>query len=74
MALETVTQIRSARQVVENEIDRLIMLLDALDGDADFEPDSDAEEGGDAEPSLGWCDGPNGTFIGADDDLEAGYV
>ena len=31
------------RQVIEDEIERLIGLLDVLDGDADFEPDADSE-------------------------------
>lgn len=50
------------RASVEAEIERLIALLDALDGDpdhedfdADFEPDADAEPDSDDEPSLGWA-------------------
>jgi len=31
------------RQLIEDEIERLIGLLDALDGDADFEPDEEGE-------------------------------
>ncbi|KAB0680092.1 hypothetical protein [Aureimonas leprariae] len=38
----------SARRFITAEIERLIDMLDALDGDPD------AEDGGDAEPSLGW--------------------
>lgn len=36
------------RRAIAGAVDRLIALLDALDGDADLEPDSDDE------PSLGW--------------------
>lgn len=31
------------RQLIEDEIERLIGLLDAIDGDADFEPDAEGE-------------------------------
>lgn len=45
-----------------DEADRLIALLDTLDGDAedtgeDLEPDADSEPDSDAEPSLGWSPG-----------------
>ena len=36
------------RERIEAEIERLISLLDTLDGDADLEP------GNDDEPSMGW--------------------
>jgi len=39
---------RDLRERVEDAIERLIAMLDALDGDADFEP------GNDDEPSMGW--------------------
>ena len=41
------------RRVLEDEIERLIAMLDEIDGDADFEPDADTEDGSDAEPWLG---------------------
>ena len=76
--------LRVARARIEAEIERLIALLDAFDGDPDLEPsicggfnpdrspvlddreggdpldegepnDWDGEDGGDEEPSLGWC-------------------
>lgn len=37
------------RTRIEDAIERLIAMLDALDGDADFEP------GNDDEPSFGWA-------------------
>jgi hypothetical protein len=43
-------QIVRLRARVEAQVEWLIALLDSLDGDADFEPDCDAEEGADAEP------------------------
>jgi hypothetical protein len=42
------------RASIEAEIEWLIALLDAVDGDPDLEPHSDDEPGGDEEPSLGW--------------------
>ena len=36
------------RQNIEATIERLLVLLDTLDGDPDLEPDADGE------PSLGW--------------------
>ncbi len=51
----------------------LILALDEVDGDADFEPDTDAEEDkADLEPSLGWTIGFSGVGErGGDDDREA---
>ncbi|WP_375458320.1 hypothetical protein [uncultured Enterovirga sp.] len=47
------------REAIEAHVERLIALLDMLDGDTDLEPDSDAEPAGDEdEPSLGWQNGP----------------
>lgn len=49
------------RDIIADEIDRLIWLLDVLDGDTDLEPDAELEDGGDAEPdsddepTLGWA-------------------
>lgn len=45
---------RPVRRVLEDEIERLIAMLDELDGDADFEQGEDDEDGHDAEPCLGW--------------------
>jgi len=54
------------RQQAEEAIEQLIALLDALDGDADLEPN------GDLEPSLGvgllWSSGAG--FRNCDDDRE----
>ena len=49
------------RQIIEDEIERLISLLDALDGDVDHEDvDEDFEPDADGEPWLavmsGWTD------------------
>lgn len=35
---------RNRRRVIEETIDHLISLLDAMDGDPDFESDSDRED------------------------------
>lgn len=40
--------LRLSRPEIEARIEALIALLDILDGDPDFEPDTDGE------PSLGW--------------------
>ncbi|RUW65865.1 hypothetical protein EN858_17370 [Mesorhizobium sp. M4B.F.Ca.ET.215.01.1.1] len=62
---------KNVRRAVEDEIERLIALLDLMEPDADLEPwlaggievvgtddreqdNSDIEEGGDSERSLGW--------------------
>lgn len=44
------------RALIEDEIDRLIALLDALDGDPDFEREP-VEEQHDAEADISWCSG-----------------
>ncbi|RWI42128.1 MAG: hypothetical protein EOQ93_31820 [Mesorhizobium sp.] len=51
-----------ARRAIEEEIERLISLLDLMEADCDL------EDGADDEPSLGWCTGygPGDTL-----DLEA---
>ncbi|MGD9714668.1 MAG: hypothetical protein AB7V46_21805 [Thermomicrobiales bacterium] len=42
------------RQLIEDEIERLVAILDRIDGDPDREQDDcDAEPGSDEEPSLG---------------------
>lgn len=51
----------ASRRAVEDEIERLIGLLDGIDGDPDMEPwlgDGDDREldGSDDEPSHGWSD------------------
>jgi hypothetical protein len=61
----------SLRNSITNEIERLIAVLDLLDGDPDFEPHQDFEPSGDEEPWLGWSTLPNGgVLFGATDDLE----
>lgn len=52
------------RRAVEDEIERLIGLLDGMDPDPDLEPwlgvgDDREEDGSDAEPSHGWSDDIN---------------
>lgn len=66
------------RERVEDEIERLVMLLDALDGDPDFEPvdereqDPDFEADSDDEPWLGWVTLEDGrTLTGGDADMES---
>lgn len=61
-------EIEQAAQAALDQADRLIALLDSLDGN------SDDEDGGDAEPSLGAPEGHASQIIwfrGADRDLEA---
>lgn len=64
-----------------DEADRLIALIDVLDGDAeaeatseDLEPDADSEPGSDEEPSLGWtageAEGGYALAFGADLELD----
>lgn len=56
------------RTRIEEAVERLLAILDALDGDPDFEPDADAE------PSLGAPDGHDGQLTwlrGSDTDCEA---
>ena len=43
---------QSSRRALEAAIEEATTLLDALDGDPDFEPGPDEDEG-DGEPSLG---------------------
>lgn len=68
----------TTRQSLEQHIERMIALLDQLDGDPDLEPDEDLEPDndneaqGDDEPWLGWMTLDSGrTVTGGDDDREA---
>jgi len=70
------TRLRALRAEIERELERMIDLLDAIDGDPDFEPSfgsvapghvDEAEPDADLEPSLGWTS----TYAhGSDQDLE----
>lgn len=51
----------TARQQIEDEIERLIAVLDAM------EPDEDLEENGDLEPWLGWAEDRRGVLDTGDD-------
>ncbi|GJD32835.1 hypothetical protein PMNALOAF_4114 [Methylobacterium adhaesivum] len=57
------------RAQIEDAIERLLAILDALDGEADL------EDGADAEPSLGAPENPHGSqaswMRGSDTDCEA---
>ncbi|GGE24979.1 hypothetical protein GCM10011390_50490 [Aureimonas endophytica] len=55
----------SMRRALADEIERLLRIIDALDGDPDLEPDADGE------PSLGWS---HTMAIGTADDMEQGEV
>jgi hypothetical protein len=58
-------RIRAIRATIEAELERMIDLLDAIDGDPDLEPEEDADTG-DLEPSLGWSvTGAHGRFDGS---------
>lgn len=52
---------RALRREIERQIETLLTVLDDMDGDAD------TEDGGDAEPSLGWS---TTMAIGTADDRE----
>lgn len=52
------------RSIVAKEIERLIGILDAIDGDPDLEP------GGDDEPSLGWLSNGGHSWRDGNVDLE----
>ena len=61
-------ELEQAAQAALDQADRLIALLDGLDGNAD------EEDGGDAEPSLGAPEGHESQIVwlrGSDRDLEA---
>lgn len=62
-----------ARLSVENEIERLIGMLDTLDPDPDLEDNGDGEPDADGEPSLGWTEmeARFGRYGDNVDDLEA---
>ena len=50
------------RAEIEAEIERLLVLLDAMDGDSDFEPEP-LEEQHDAEANLTWNSGAAPPFF-----------
>ncbi|MGA2795797.1 MAG: hypothetical protein ABSE69_20240 [Roseiarcus sp.] len=50
---QIVTFTPGMRRLIADAIEALILLLDEIDGDADFEEDDPAEENGDLEPILG---------------------
>lgn len=52
------------RQHIEDEIERLIAMLDAM------EPDPDLEDGADSEPWLGWSGNGSLSLMGVTDDRE----
>lgn len=41
------------REAIRDAIDRLITILDEIEGDRDFEPDADGEDNGDFEREEG---------------------
>ncbi|MCC5977021.1 MAG: hypothetical protein JJU21_03065 [Salinarimonas sp.] len=41
------------RKAIQEAIDRLISILDEIEGDPDFEPEADDEDNGDYEPEDG---------------------
>lgn len=43
---------KEQRERLQDVVDQLITILDEIEGDADFEPDSDGEDGGDDEPDV----------------------
>lgn len=49
------------RQLLEGAVERLIDILDKMDGDADFEPEP-LEEQHDAEADVTWSNGAVPTF------------
>ena len=62
-------ELEQAAQAALDQADRLIALLDRMDGETD-----DDEDGGDAEPSLGAPDGREAQIVwlrGCGDDREA---
>ena len=50
------------RELLEALIERLVGLLDCIDGDADFEADFDNEDDGCGEPLLSWPETINQEF------------
>ena len=40
---------KEQRERLQEVVDQLITILDEIEGDADFEPDADGEDGGDDE-------------------------
>lgn len=51
---DSTSALEISRPIIEDEIERLIDLLDLLDPDPDLEADGSDEEMPDAEPELGW--------------------
>ena len=43
---------KDQRERLQEVVDQLITILDEIEGDADFEPDPDDEDGGDHEPDV----------------------
>lgn len=54
----------ATREQIEDEIERLIGILDAMD------PDDDLEENGDREPWLGWAEDRHAVILDLSDDRE----
>ena len=50
----SITITPTMRQLIENVIDDLLLLLDEIDGDADLEDDDREQDNSDNEPWLGW--------------------
>lgn len=94
MAVHALSMVRAGahtltlRQKLETEIERLIGLLGALDGDCDLEDNSDDElsiggaydcdlelDNCDNEPSLGWITTDSGRiFTGGNSDLAVEFL
>lgn len=67
---------KELRPMIEKLTEELIAFLDDTAGDPDLEPDNDAEEGGDEEPTLGsvpcinqqrWAQGYSNSWFGGDE-------
>ena len=50
---EELQRLRAIRKDIEASLERMLQVLDALDGNPDLE-DDELEDGGDDEPALGW--------------------
>ena len=59
---EAVQNLFIKRELLEALIERLVGLLDCIDGDADFEADFDDEDDGCGEPLLSWPETINQEF------------
>ena len=62
-AQATVTAL-SGREVIESEIERLVAVLDEMDGDFDLEESADNEPDSDGEPQLGAPEARTGSWAG----------